>query len=82
MKTAEASRPAAQPAGGRTPDGRLWFTTAKGVVVADPGHLSPESHDSARSAGRGCRSATGACGRSQGFGWPLGPTAWSSITRA
>ncbi|HEX3744717.1 MAG TPA: two-component regulator propeller domain-containing protein [Bryobacteraceae bacterium] len=40
MKTAEASRPAAQPAGGRTPDGRLWFTTEKGVVVVDPAHLA------------------------------------------
>ena len=39
MKTAEASRPPAQPAGGRTPDGRLWFDTQKGVVVADPQHL-------------------------------------------
>ncbi len=39
MKTAEASHPPAQPAGGRTPDGRLWFTTQKGVVVADPAHL-------------------------------------------
>ena len=40
MQTAEASRPAAQPAGGRTPDGRLWFTTQKGVVIADPAHLT------------------------------------------
>ena len=39
MKTAEASHPQAQPAGGRTPDGRLWFTTQKGVVVVDPAHL-------------------------------------------
>ena len=39
MKTAEASRPPAQPAGGRTPDGRLWFTTQKGLVIADPAHL-------------------------------------------
>ena len=37
MKTAEASRSLAQPAGGRTRDGRLWFTTQKGVVVVDPG---------------------------------------------
>ena len=36
MKTAEASRSLAQPAGGRTPDGRLWFTTQKGIVVVDP----------------------------------------------
>ena len=36
MKTAEGSRSLAQPAGGRTPDGRLWFTTQKGVVVIDP----------------------------------------------
>jgi signal transduction histidine kinase/CheY-like chemotaxis protein/ligand-binding sensor domain-containing protein len=40
MKTAEASQAAAQPAGGRTPDGRLWFTTQKGVVEADPAHLT------------------------------------------
>ena len=36
MKTSEASPPAAQPAGCRTRDGRLWFTTQKGVVVVDP----------------------------------------------
>ena len=40
MKTAEASRSPAQPAGGRTPDGRLWFTTQKGVVVVDPRHFA------------------------------------------
>jgi signal transduction histidine kinase/CheY-like chemotaxis protein/ligand-binding sensor domain-containing protein len=36
MKTSEASAPAAQPAGCRTRDGRLWFATQKGVVVVDP----------------------------------------------
>jgi signal transduction histidine kinase/CheY-like chemotaxis protein/ligand-binding sensor domain-containing protein len=39
MKTCEASPGAAQPAGVRTRDGKLWFTTKKGVVVIDPKHL-------------------------------------------
>lgn len=39
MKTSEASRADAQPASCRTRDGRLWFTTQKGVVVADPADL-------------------------------------------
>jgi diguanylate cyclase (GGDEF)-like protein len=39
MKTIEASEPNSQPGGARTPDGRLWFTTAKGIVVVDPQHL-------------------------------------------
>jgi signal transduction histidine kinase/DNA-binding response OmpR family regulator/ligand-binding sensor domain-containing protein len=38
MKTSEAS-PIAQPAGWGTRDGRLWFTTQKGVVAIDPAHL-------------------------------------------
>jgi PAS domain S-box-containing protein len=36
MKTSEASPPATQPAGCRTRDGQLWFTTRKGVVRVDP----------------------------------------------
>jgi diguanylate cyclase (GGDEF)-like protein len=39
MKTIEASEPGSQPGGARTPDGRLWFTTVKGIVVLDPQHL-------------------------------------------
>jgi signal transduction histidine kinase/CheY-like chemotaxis protein len=39
MKTSEASQPASQPAGWRTSDGRLWFTTNKGIVVVDPRHI-------------------------------------------
>jgi signal transduction histidine kinase/CheY-like chemotaxis protein len=39
MKASEASAPAAQPAGCRTRDGRLWFCTQKGVVIVDPKHL-------------------------------------------
>jgi len=39
MKTSEASDPASQPGGWRTRDGKLWFTTRKGIVVVDPGHL-------------------------------------------
>jgi diguanylate cyclase (GGDEF)-like protein len=39
MKTTVASDPGSQPAGARTPDGRLWFATVKGVVAVDPGHL-------------------------------------------
>ncbi|HXN47312.1 MAG TPA: response regulator [Bryobacteraceae bacterium] len=39
MKTAEASQPLSQPAACRTRDGRLWFATQKGLVIADPRHL-------------------------------------------
>lgn len=39
MKTSEASPPLAQPGGLRARDGRLWFGSAKGVVVVDPRHL-------------------------------------------
>jgi diguanylate cyclase (GGDEF)-like protein len=39
MKTTESSDATSQPAGARTPDGRLWFTTKKGVVAVDPRHL-------------------------------------------
>jgi PAS domain S-box-containing protein len=39
MKTSEASSPFTQPAGWRTRDGKLWFTTQKGIVVVDPRHL-------------------------------------------
>ena len=38
MKTSETSG-IAQPAGWRTRDGRLWFTTQKGIVAIDPAHL-------------------------------------------
>jgi diguanylate cyclase (GGDEF)-like protein len=39
MKTTAASDLNAEPGGWRTPDGRLWFTTMKGIVVVDPRHL-------------------------------------------
>jgi PAS domain S-box-containing protein len=39
MKTSEAPDPNSQPGGWRTLDGKLWFTTRKGVVVIDPKHL-------------------------------------------
>jgi PAS domain S-box-containing protein len=39
MKTSEASPAAQQPAGWQTQNGRLWFTTQKGIVVVDPKHL-------------------------------------------
>jgi PAS domain S-box-containing protein len=39
MKTSEGSDTSKQPAGWRTHDGRLWFTTQKGIVVVDPAHL-------------------------------------------
>ena len=39
MKTSEASPPAMQPAAWRGRDGRLWFTTQKGIVVVDPNRL-------------------------------------------
>jgi signal transduction histidine kinase/ligand-binding sensor domain-containing protein len=31
----------AQPAGWKTPDGKLWFPTIKGVVAIDPSNLNP-----------------------------------------
>lgn len=40
MKTAEASDAASQPAGCHTSDGKLWFTTKKGIVAVDPMHLT------------------------------------------
>ena len=40
MQTSEASDPGAGPAAWRTRDGRLWFTTQKGIVVADPKRLA------------------------------------------
>jgi len=39
MKTSEASNPSSQPGGCRTRDGKLWFTTQKGVVVVEPRRL-------------------------------------------
>ncbi len=39
MKTREAYGPWAKPGGARTSDGKLWFTTKKGIVVIDPRHL-------------------------------------------
>jgi len=38
MKTAEASWPAAQPGGWKAHDGKLWFTTQRGIIVVDPNH--------------------------------------------
>jgi signal transduction histidine kinase/ligand-binding sensor domain-containing protein len=39
MKTSEAAPSDAQPTGGATPDGRLWYATRRGIVVVDPQHL-------------------------------------------
>ncbi|MGD0546889.1 MAG: diguanylate cyclase [Terracidiphilus sp.] len=39
MKTTEASDVALQPGGCSTPDGKLWFTTRKGIVEVDPLHM-------------------------------------------
>jgi len=39
MKTSEASLPESQPGGWRTHDGRLWFTSQKGIVIVDPNHI-------------------------------------------
>ncbi len=39
MKTNECSNNRHMPGGCRTEDGRLWFTTRKGVVVIDPDHI-------------------------------------------
>ena len=39
MKTTESSDVTSQPAGARTPDGKLWFTTKRGIVAVDPRHL-------------------------------------------
>ena len=38
MKTSEASNPASQPGGARGLDGKLWFTTPRGIVMLDPRH--------------------------------------------
>jgi signal transduction histidine kinase/ligand-binding sensor domain-containing protein/FixJ family two-component response regulator len=40
MKTSEAAPSDAQPTGGRTSDGRLWYGTRRGIVVVDPQHLT------------------------------------------
>jgi signal transduction histidine kinase/DNA-binding response OmpR family regulator/sugar lactone lactonase YvrE len=40
MRTAEANG-AGKPSGIRSADGRVWFATQRGVVVADPGALRP-----------------------------------------
>jgi signal transduction histidine kinase/DNA-binding response OmpR family regulator/ligand-binding sensor domain-containing protein/HPt (histidine-containing phosphotransfer) domain-containing protein len=37
MSTREASPPTSGPGGWRAPDGRLWFTTTRGLVSLDPG---------------------------------------------
>jgi len=39
LKTTEAVDTTSQPAGARTPDGKLWFAMKKGVVEIDPAHL-------------------------------------------
>ena len=39
MKTTESSDVASQPGGCRTADGKLWFTTRKGIVEIDPLHM-------------------------------------------
>ena len=39
MKTVEATSYANQPGGWRTPDGKLWFATKRGLVVIDPDHI-------------------------------------------
>jgi signal transduction histidine kinase/ligand-binding sensor domain-containing protein/DNA-binding response OmpR family regulator len=39
MKTSEASMTEHQPTGWPARDGRLWFTTNKGIVVIDPRHI-------------------------------------------
>ncbi|HEY0758834.1 MAG TPA: diguanylate cyclase [Acidisarcina sp.] len=40
MKTSEASSPGSQPGGARGLDGKLWFTTPKGIVMIDPENLA------------------------------------------
>jgi ligand-binding sensor domain-containing protein len=40
MTTREASAPGDEPGGARTADGRLWFTTTKGIVLIDPEHMA------------------------------------------
>lgn len=40
MRTTAASGTGSQPGGCKTPDGRLWFTTMKGIVAVDPRHLT------------------------------------------
>src|SRR5579859_776849 len=40
MRTTAASNTGSQPGGCKTPDGRLWFSTMKGIVVVDPRNLT------------------------------------------
>lgn len=40
MKTVSCNGGGSQPAGWRTPDGRLWFATHRGLSVVDPNHLA------------------------------------------
>jgi len=40
MKTTEATDVESQPAGCRTSDGKLWFTTKKGIVAVDPKRIN------------------------------------------
>ena len=40
MRTTECSIQECQPAGCVAEDGKLWFTTRKGVVVVDPSHMT------------------------------------------
>ena len=39
MKTDEASPPSSQPGAARAADGKLWFTTVKGIVSIDPRYI-------------------------------------------
>jgi diguanylate cyclase (GGDEF)-like protein len=39
LRTTAANDTASQPGAARTADGRLWFTSLKGLVVVDPRHL-------------------------------------------
>jgi len=43
MRTSEASRETNQPGGWRMRDGKLWFTTRKGVVIVDPDGIRSNS---------------------------------------
>ncbi len=44
MRSTECNAPEQQPAGWSAHDGRIWFTTRKGVVVIDPNEIRTNEH--------------------------------------
>jgi hypothetical protein len=80
MKTSEASNPASQPGGWRTRDGKLWFTTQKGIVVVDPRRL--QHNDRIPWSSRKWWRTEPGSRRPRVCASPPAKTRWNSITRA